>query len=77
MIINRQSCVVIDLTPMSKINVSLKICGFFVEKNRCDKLLSREYCVCVKTGMVKTVDFREKKTDAKKKKIKKNYIINV
>lgn len=49
----------IDLTPMSKINVSLKICGFFVEKNRCDKLLSREYCVCVKTGMVKTVDFRE------------------
>lgn len=32
MIINRQSCVVIDLTPMSKINVSLKICGFFVEK---------------------------------------------
>lgn len=72
MIINRQSCAVIDLTPMSKINVSLKICGFFVEKNRCDKLLSREYCVCVKTGMVKTVDFREKKQTQKKlKKIKK------
>lgn len=51
MIINRQSCVVIDLTPMSK--------------NRCDKLLSREYCVCVKTGMVKTVDFREKKQTQK------------
>lgn len=68
MIINRQSCVVIDLTPMSKINVSLKICGFFVEKNKCDKLLSREYCVCVKTGMVKTVDFRKKN---RRKKIKK------
>lgn len=71
MIINRQSCVVIDLTPMSKIIVSLKICGFFVEKNKCDKLLSREYCVCVKTGMVKTVDFREKKNRRKKKKLKK------
>lgn len=52
MIIKRQSCVVIDLTPMSKINVSLKICGFFVEKDRCDKLLSRYPCFPANTVYV-------------------------
>lgn len=32
MIINRQSCVVIDLTPMSKINVSEDLWGFLWRK---------------------------------------------
>lgn len=62
MIIIRQSCVVIDLTPMCIFEDLWVFCGERQVRQVAFPvpLLSREYCVCVKTGMVKTVDFREK-----------------